>query len=126
MPQQLPQKWQSFTAFTSARDERCIPPEGIEVGRGSEFSSERSRTNVTSSEATALERRVLAHERILRALIGHLAENDEDILVQLKSRFGNGQALGGCEQNYLSTDHFGDHFIRSIEAEVRRRKYEAR
>lgn len=74
------------------------------------------------SEVTELERRVLAHERILQALIGHLADDDPEILVQLKARFGSGHNLGEYEQSYVSTDHYGDHFIRSIEGEVERRK----
>lgn len=73
-------------------------------------------------EVTELERRVLAHERILEALIGHLADDDPEILVQLKSRFGSGHDLGVYEQDYVSTDHYCDHFIRAIESEVKRRK----
>lgn len=78
--------------------------------------------NATPNEVTEVERRLLAHERILQALIGHLAEDDPDILVQLKARFGSGHNLGQYEQNYVSTDEYGDHFIRSIEQEVERRK----
>lgn len=77
--------------------------------------------NSAPNEVTELERRVLAHERILLALIGHLADDDPEILRQLKVRFGSGHDLGRYEQNYVSTDDYGDLFIRSVETEVTRR-----
>ncbi len=70
------------------------------------------------SEITTLKRRVLAHERILQALIVRLAEDDSDILVQLKATFGSGHDPGEYEQDYVSTDHYGDHFIRSVERAI--------
>ena len=90
--------------------------------------SGRAGPNSKPDEITTLERRVLAHERILYALLGHLSHDDPEILVQLKARFGNAHNLGEYEQDYVSTDHYGDHFIRSIEAEVAKRqlKYNAR
>ena len=109
---------QSFTAFSSAREEarrHDVRQAGSSAG-----------ANAVPDEITTLERRVLAHERILQALLGHLADDDPEILVQLKARFGSGHNLGEYEQNFVSTDHYGDHFIRSIEAEVaeRKRKYD--
>ena len=85
-----------------------------EAGRGG--------VNAEPNEVTEVERRLLAHERILQALIGHLADDDPEILVQLKARFGSRHDLGQYEQNYVSTDDYGDHFIRSIELEVDRRE----
>lgn len=82
----------------------------------------RGGANASPNEITEIERRVLAHERILQALIGHLAEDDPEILAQLKTRFGNGHNLGQYEQSYVSTDDYGDHFVRLVELEVERRR----
>ncbi|NOW46465.1 hypothetical protein FHW96_002625 [Novosphingobium sp. SG751A] len=71
-------------------------------------------------EATDLERRVLAHERILQALIRHLAEGDPHIFARLKDTFGTGHDLGEHDQDHVSTNQYGDQFIRSIEAAVAR------
>ena len=72
-------------------------------------------------EVTVLERRVLAHERILLALIGHLCDDDGEILTQLKARFGRDNSLGTYEQDFVSTEHFSEQFVRRIEGEVHRR-----
>lgn len=69
-------------------------------------------------EVTVLERRVLAHERILLALIGHLCNDDAEILRQLKTRFGRGHDLGAYEQDFASTEHFGQQFMRRVQGEV--------
>lgn len=115
----------SFTAFSSAGEEGR-PNDAEQVG-GARANSGSAGANARPDEITTLERRVLAHERILQALLGQLADDDPEILVQLKARFGSGHNLGEYEQDFVSTDHFGDHFIRSIEAEVaeRKRKFDA-
>jgi hypothetical protein len=69
-------------------------------------------------ENTDLERRVLAHERILRALICHIAEEQPDILMRLKQTFGQGHVLGEYEQDYVTTQQYGDQFIRAIELAI--------
>ena len=71
-----------------------------------------------SIETTELERRVLAHERILQSLIRHLAEGQPEVLARLKATFGAGHTLGQYEQNHTTTDQYGDQFIRSVEAAV--------
>lgn len=107
----------SFTAFSSVaqdaarqQQEAVSPATQAERGQGG--------ANASPSEITTLERRVLAHERILRALIVCLAEDDPDILVQLKTCFGSGHDLGEYEQDFVSTDHYGDHFIRMVEGKI--------
>jgi hypothetical protein len=72
-------------------------------------------------ERTELERRVLAHERILQALIAHIAEVQPEILARLKLTFGTGHNWGEYEQDYTSTEHYGDRFIRNIESLITRR-----
>jgi hypothetical protein len=113
----------SFTAFSSASEE-ARQHDAAQVGGAD---SGRAGANSRPDEITTLERRVLAHERILQSLLGHLAEDDPEILVQLKARFSNAHNMGEYEQDYVSTDDYGDHFIRAIEAEVaeRKRRYEA-
>lgn len=92
---------------------------GADCGDGP--SVERGALEGKPNEVTELERRVLAHERILLALIGHLCDDDGEILIQLKSRFGNGHNLGTYEQDFASTEHFSAQFIRRVEGEVDRR-----
>lgn len=112
----------SFTAFSSAAQEaawhqqKAESPQ-LERGQGG--------ANALPNETTTLERRVLAHERILQALIVRLAEDDPDILEQLKISFGSGHDLGAYEQDFVSTDHYGAHFIRSIERKIASRNRQA-
>lgn len=72
-------------------------------------------------EATELERRVLAHARILQTLIRFLAEDKPEILERLKLAFGVGHNLGEYEQDFSSTEQYGDIFVRAIEQEIARR-----
>jgi hypothetical protein len=88
----------------------------------SSASQKREQRNVSAMniENTDLERRVLAHERILRALIRHIAEEQPDILMRLKQTFGQGHVVGEHEQDYVSTQQYGDQFIRAIELAIAR------
>lgn len=70
------------------------------------------------TEQTELDRRVLAHARILATLIRYLAEDRPEILSRLRDAFGNGHTMGEFEQNFTSTEHFSDRFIRAIETEI--------
>lgn len=73
---------------------------------------------IMTIENTDLERRVLAHEHILQALIRHLAELNPEILCRLKAGFADGHDLGECEQNYTSTSQYRESFVRCVEAAV--------
>lgn len=117
-----PRTSRSFTAFSSARAEASLHPDNPNSGGCADAETGRGAASMKPGDLTEVERRVLAHERILQALIGHLADDDADILSQLKARFGSGHDLGQYEQNYVSTDEFGDRFIRSVELEVARRQ----
>src|SRR5690606_14233547 len=112
----------SFSAFSTAGEE--ARRHDAAQDHAAAANAGRGGANGPVDEVTTLERRVLAHERILQALVGHLADDDSEILVQLKKRFGSGHNLGEYEQDYVSTDLYGQHFIRAIEAEVARRKRE--
>ena len=56
----------------------------------------------------------------LKIRSSHLAEADQELLARLKLAFGKGHNLGDYEQDYTSTEHYGDHFIRVVEAMVGR------
>ena len=65
-------------------------------------------------ENTDLERRVLAHERILQALIAHLAEADPSVLTRLRDVFTEHHALGADEQDYTDTAGYAEQFIHEV------------
>lgn len=69
-------------------------------------------------ENTDLERRVLAHARILQALIRHMAESEPNFLVRLKDTFGRGHTIGADEQDYTSTRQYGEAFIEAVEKAI--------
>ena len=123
-----------FSAFRSAAEEvrmadkRNAAAEGRlkyvlqQKAASPSASQKREQRNVSEMniENTDLERRVLAHERILRALIRHIAEEQPDILMRLKQTFSLGHVLGENEQDYVSTQQYGDQFIRAIELAITR------
>jgi hypothetical protein len=123
-----------FSAFRSAAEEvrmadkRNAAAEGRlkyvlqQKAASPSASQKREQRNVSEMniENTDLERRVLAHERILRALIRHIAEEQPDILMRLKQTFSLGHVLGEDEQDYVSTQQYGDQFIRAIELAITR------
>ena len=127
-------KRRRFSAFRSAAEEvgmadkRNAAAEGRvkyvlqQKAASPSDSQKREQRNVSAMniENTDLERRVLAHERILRALIRHIAEEQPDILMRLKQTFSLGHVLGEDEQDYVSTQQYGDQFIRAIELAITR------
>jgi len=74
--------------------------------------------NRLDPEDTDLERRVLAHARILLTLIQFLAQERPEILSRLRTAFGSGHNLGDYEQDFSSTEQFGDMSIRLVEREI--------
>jgi len=67
-----------------------------------------------SVENTDLERRVLAHERILQVLIAHMAEADPSVLSRLKRVFNEQPALGAHEQDYTDTAGYAEQFLHEV------------
>ncbi|WP_343617313.1 hypothetical protein [Novosphingobium sp.] len=96
----------SFSALSSAAEEaqHHQAPSGSTESVPSDLGDHGA--NAKPREVTTLERRVLAHERILQTLISHLAENDPDIFEQLNIRFGAPYDLGAHEQDYVTTSHY--------------------
>lgn len=66
-------------------------------------------------ENTDLERRVLAHERILQVLIAHIAEGEPKFLDRLRVVFAHSHTLGADEQDYVGTEQYARQFVRQIE-----------
>jgi hypothetical protein len=66
-------------------------------------------------ENTDLERRVLAHERILQILIAQMAESEPKFLDRMKASFSQHHTVGRDEQDYVSTDQYAEQFIRQVE-----------
>jgi hypothetical protein len=65
-------------------------------------------------ENTDLERRVLAHERILQVLIAHMAEGEPKFTARLSAVFGDSMRVGRREHDYTDTHAYADQFIRKI------------
>jgi hypothetical protein len=111
----------SFSALSSAAEEaqHLQAPSGSAESVPSDLGDHGA--NAKPREVTTLERRVLAHERILQTLISHLAENDPDIFEQLNTRFGAAYDLGAHEQDYVTTSHYCEYFLSNIQQQLSER-----
>lgn len=65
-------------------------------------------------ENTDLERRVLAHERILQVLIAHMAEAEPKFLDRLRAVFSDHMRVSRAEHDYTDTDAYAERFIREV------------
>ncbi|WP_417672390.1 hypothetical protein [Roseibium sp.] len=81
-------------------------------------SSSKGRTTQEHDETTTLERRVLAHERVLQSLIAHMTETDPRFVERLREKFCF--QIKYREQDYTDTDDYAEEFVRAIEDAVRR------
>jgi hypothetical protein len=73
-----------------------------------------------AAEATDLERRVLAHERILQSLIAHMAETEPQFLARLSAMFREPMLLSRREHDYTDTDAYAEQFICEVARMVER------
>jgi hypothetical protein len=64
-------------------------------------------------ENTDLERRVLAHEQILQALMAQLAEGQPGFLHRMRDRFA-GARRGAREHDYVETADYAETFLREV------------
>jgi len=69
-------------------------------------------------ENTDLERRVLAHEQILQALIAQLADGQPGFLDRMRDRFA-GARRGAHEQDYVETADYAETFLHEVMRLVR-------
>jgi hypothetical protein len=65
-------------------------------------------------EATDLERRVLAHERVLQALIAYMSRAEPRFVDHLRERFIEPMMHVGNEQDYRDSDYYAAEFIRAV------------
>ncbi|MFE0756968.1 hypothetical protein ACFW16_23610 [Inquilinus sp. NPDC058860] len=65
-------------------------------------------------ENTDLERRVLAHEQILQALIAHMAETEPEFITRLNRAFNNPDFLSRREHDYTDTAQHAEQFVREV------------
>ncbi|MFD2855014.1 hypothetical protein [Seohaeicola zhoushanensis] len=68
----------------------------------------------TPAETTDLERRVLAHERILQALIAYIARSEPRFVDHLKERFVEPMKMSRHEHDYRETDDYAEEFMRAV------------
>lgn len=67
-----------------------------------------------SPETTELERRVLAHERILQSLIAFMSRSDPRFIDHLRKRFVEPMSMARREHDYTDVDDYAEEFIRAI------------
>lgn len=65
-------------------------------------------------ETSDLERRVLAHERILQALIAYMARTEPRFVDHLRERFVEPMRMVQHEHDYRETDDYAEEFIRAV------------
>lgn len=66
------------------------------------------------SETTDLERRVLAHERVLQALIAYMSRTEPRFVDHLRVRFVEPMSVAVREHDYRDTNDYAEEFIRAI------------
>jgi hypothetical protein len=66
------------------------------------------------SESTDLERRVLAHERILQSLIAYMARTEPRFVDHLRGRFVDPMHMAQREHDHRETDDYAEEFIRAV------------
>jgi len=74
----------------------------------------RAPTRYGPVENTDLERRVLAHEQILQALIAHMAEAEPEFINRLNRAFNNPDHLSRREHDYTDTAQHAEQFVREV------------
>jgi hypothetical protein len=65
-------------------------------------------------QTTDLERRVLAHERILQSLIAYMARTEPRFVDHLRERFVEPMAMTRREHDYRDVDDYAEEFIRAV------------
>jgi hypothetical protein len=69
---------------------------------------------IASPETTDLERRVLAHERVLQALIAYMARTEPRFIDHLRERFVEPMSMARHEHDHRETDDYAEEFIRAV------------
>ena len=66
------------------------------------------------SETTDLERRVLAHERVLQALIAYMSRTEPRFVDHLRERFVEPMTMARREHDHRDSDDYAEEFIRAV------------
>jgi hypothetical protein len=90
------------------------PDDSIRISRATTTPKTPRDQAATKSESTDLERRVLAHERILQVLIAHMAETEPKFLIRLSDTFCVPLDMSRSEHDYTDTESYAAEFIRSV------------
>lgn len=69
---------------------------------------------IPSRETTVLERRVLAHERVLQALIAYMARTEPRFIVHLRERFVEPISMARHKHEHRETDRYAEEIIRTV------------
>ena len=69
---------------------------------------------IASPETTDLERRVLAHEKVLQALIAYMARSEPRFIDHLRERFVEPMRMAQHEHDHRETDDYAEEFIRAV------------
>lgn len=67
-----------------------------------------------SPETTDLERRVLAHERVLQALIAYMARSEPRFIDHLRWKFVEPMSMVRREHDYRDAHDYAEEFIRAV------------
>ena len=65
-------------------------------------------------ETTDLERRVLAHERVLQALIAYMSRTEPRFVDHLRERFVEPMNMARREHDHRDSDDYAEEFIRAV------------
>jgi CubicO group peptidase (beta-lactamase class C family) len=73
-----------------------------------------ARVAPSPAETTDLERRVLAHERILQSLIAYMSRTEPRFVDHLRDRFVEPMKMARHEHDYRDVDDYAEEFIRAV------------
>lgn len=73
-----------------------------------------ARVAPSPAETTDLERRVLAHERILQSLIAYMSRTEPRFVDHLRDRFVEPMKMALREHDYRDVDDYAEDFIRAV------------
>ena len=101
-------------ALNSETREMHLTAKGADDSSNYPLAQHQPKARPTSAETTDLERRVLAHERILQALIAHITETEPKFLARLSERFSEPMQMVRREHDYTDTESHAEDFIRAV------------
>lgn len=84
------------------------------MAAGSDNNMPRPASAKIKPETTDLERRLLAHERILKTLIAYMSRSDPRFLDHLGKAFVQPMGMARREHDFVDTDSHAEEFIRAV------------